>query len=278
MLWQANSGLICGRGALDAAGAPLSPSAAFLARTSGLDGTHVTAYTNLIDGLVTDGVWTKLDFLHIYATQDSTTAKLNLVSTSYTVSVGVSSVFTADRGYTGQDNSTSAYIDTTFNPSTASSPNYVQNSAHISAWSVTNITNSDYPIMGAQNAGGPTLHIYPKYDADNKAYFRINDNNSLAGVSNADSSGHYICNRSSSSAVQGYRNGSSILSSGSDTSNGVPSVNIYSIANHTDSGGQNVFGSSFQQACDSCGSSLNSTDAGNLYTRLRTYMTAVGVP
>jgi len=33
-----------------------------------------------------------------------------------------------------------------------------------------------------------------------------------------------------------------------------------------------------QIAAASIGSSLNSTEAGNFYTRLRTYMTAVGVP
>ncbi len=63
-------------------------AAPFLARTSGLDGTHTTAYTNLICGLIADGVWQKLDMLHIYATQNSTTALLNLVQNAYNGTCG----------------------------------------------------------------------------------------------------------------------------------------------------------------------------------------------
>jgi len=37
-------------------------------------------------------------------------------------------------------------------------------------------------------------------------------------------------------------------------------------------------GSAYQCAMASIGSSLNGTDATNFYNRLRTYMTAVGVP
>jgi len=249
---------------------------AFLNRTTGLDSTHIAAYIALLNGLDTDSLTTKLDVLHVYATQDSTTAGLNLVSTSYTAFQSGSPTFTTDRGFTGVNNSASVYIDTIFNPTSASSPNYVQNSAHISAWSVSNIGTDSKPIMGAQTGGGATTQIYPKF-TDNNAYFRINDAGSLAGVANSNSSGHYISNRSTSSAVQGYRNGSSILSSGADTSNGVPNVSFTTIGFHTDSF-PFVFGSAYQCAMASIGSSLSGTDATNFYNRLRTYMTAIGVP
>jgi hypothetical protein len=54
-----------------------SQSSAFLARTSGLDTTHKTAYDTLICGLVTDALWSSLDALYIFATADATTAGLN---------------------------------------------------------------------------------------------------------------------------------------------------------------------------------------------------------
>src|SRR5258706_16256620 len=76
-------------------------AAAFLARTSGLDATHTNAYINLICGLVSDGIFSKLDALYIFATQDSTTAMLNLISTSFTASTFSGTLtFTTDRGYT----------------------------------------------------------------------------------------------------------------------------------------------------------------------------------
>ena len=89
-----------------------NPAADFLARTTGLDATHTNAYTALINGLVTDGIWDKLDVFHIYATQDSTTAKLNLVSSSFTATANGSPTFTADRGFTGVNGSSTVYIDT----------------------------------------------------------------------------------------------------------------------------------------------------------------------
>src|SRR2546430_1348992 len=77
-----------------------SHAAAFLARTSGLDGTHTTAYTDFINGLDTDSLFSKFDLIQIYATQDSTTALLNLVSTSFNATPLNSPTFTADRGFT----------------------------------------------------------------------------------------------------------------------------------------------------------------------------------
>ena len=40
-----------------------SEASAFLARTSGLDTTHTNAFTTLINGLVSAGIWSKLDAL-----------------------------------------------------------------------------------------------------------------------------------------------------------------------------------------------------------------------
>src|SRR6266436_1867234 len=78
----------------------------FLARTSGLDATHITAYTDLLNGLDTDGLTSKLDVLHVYATQDSATALLNLVSTNFNGTAHGSPAFTADHGFRGTDAST----------------------------------------------------------------------------------------------------------------------------------------------------------------------------
>src|SRR5208282_4996530 len=56
---------------------------AFIARTSGLSTTEKNAYTAMICGMVTDGTWSLLDVLYIFATNNTTTAALNLVSSSF---------------------------------------------------------------------------------------------------------------------------------------------------------------------------------------------------
>ena len=80
------------------AGAAAGPAAAFLARTSGLNATHTNAYTALINGLVSDAIWAKLDVLYLFATQDQTTALLNLVSASFTAVIHGAPPFAADNG------------------------------------------------------------------------------------------------------------------------------------------------------------------------------------
>lgn len=231
--------------------------------TSGLDASHTTAVTNLICGLVTDSVFSKFDVLHIYATQDKITALLNLVSTSFNGTIlPATPTFVADRGYTGVNGSAS--VDTLFNPTTASSPKLTQNSAHLSAWNLTNAADPG-AVLGS-SGGSVATYIITKFTTDTFTYFRINSATSASGQdgTRADPRGHYIGTRSASNAVQGYFNAGSIFTS-SDVSFAPFNANINAVD------GQ-------QCAMISVGSQLSSTDATNFYNRLRTYMTAVGVP
>jgi len=254
---------------------PVCPqAAAFLARTSGLNSVHTNAYVALICGLVADGIWAKLDLLHIYATQDSTTALLNLVSTSFNGTLYGSPTFTADRGFTGTSGSSTIYIDTGFNPITAASPKYVQNSAHLSVWAVNNITDNSAGL-GATNSGTSNAYILPRY-ADAFAYWRVNvpvTNN--PSFNTGFGSGHFLGNRTGVNALGCYRNAALQTTDTIDTSTAPPNFNFYSL-------GYNIAGTAsgnaHQQAMISVGSSLSSTDVTNFYSRLRTYMTAVGVP
>ena len=246
-------------------------AAAFLARTTGLDATHTDAYTALINGLVTDGIWDKLDVLHVYATQDSTTALLNLVSTSYNGTASGSPTFTADRGYQGDG--TNRVIQYGFIPATAPSPKFVRDSAHISAWNLTN-TGVTGHALGCNNVGNAYSHIHCKF-TDNNAYFRVTGSNVGGGIAMSDARGHFIANRSASNAVQGYKNGSSVVTS-SDASQVVASSQFIDLGSNN--GGTSSNFTTHQIAMTSIGSSLNATEVTNFYNRLRTYMTAVGVP
>ncbi len=252
------------------------PAAAFLARTSGLDATHTNAYTALINGLVTDSVWSKLDVLHIYATADSTTALLNLCSTSFNGTSHGSPSFTADRGFTGSSGSSTVFIDTGFNPASGS-PQFVQNSAHHSVWNLSAFdTDVPGPIGHNSAANAIRNQLMPRYTGDGNAYFVVNSAGAAAAVAaQGAQTGHYLGNRSSSSAVQGYKAGSSIATNNSSTSASPPNNNFYSLAGNNNGA---AIGSPMQLACISIGASLSSTDVTNFYNRLRTYMTAVGVP
>jgi hypothetical protein len=248
-----------------------SEATSFLARAPGLDATHTNAYIELICGLVSDGIFSKFDFLYVFATQNSTAAVLNLVSASSYNGTSVGAHFVTDRGMTGGPG---GYIDSGFNPFTASSPKYVQDSAHIALWGVTNVGGTADGPMGVDSFAGET-EIHPLY-GDGNTYYRINGS-AISGVANTTTAGFYLANRSSSSRVDGYKNGSNVLTNTSATSSPVQNYSFPICAmRHLFAG--TTTPSAHQIAAASMGASLSATDVSNFYNRLRAYMTAVGVP
>jgi hypothetical protein len=231
----------------------------------------------LIKGLKTDGVWSKLDRLWLFAAENSQAALTDLVGLTLATANG-SPTFTTDRGYTGQDLATpTAYVDSGYNPSSGAT--FTQNSAHISAWSVTNNAASNGGcLMGADTSGGgnSNINLFDTY-LDGNVYGRINDA-PASGSQGAPGTrqGHWIANRSGASASQVYQNGSN-FSSPNATSGAVPNTNLFILCDDNSASGP-INGTPNQLAMASAGGSLSSTDASNFYSRLRTYMTAVGVP
>ena len=227
--------------------------------------TREALYAALIDALVTAGVWSKLDALWILAAREEPTALANLKSSSFTATKNNTPVFEIDRGYTGSDGAgTSSYLNSTFNPSTAPSPQFTQNSAHISAWQITT-TSEDVVIMGQ----GSGVNIFPRFAGD--AYTRVNDNAEMAGTAVATPAGHTLGNRSTSSARQSYKDGASILTDNANTSKAVTNTDMLLLASNA---GATI--SNKQAAVFSIGSSLTSTEVADFFTALDAYLTAVG--
>ena len=93
---------------------------AYLARTvGGNEGGNGANIATLIDGLVSDGVWAKLDALYVLAQQNQTDALLNLIGTSYGLtSVGLEHKRLCFTAIWGSLVSRSDYLNTGFDPST----------------------------------------------------------------------------------------------------------------------------------------------------------------
>lgn len=251
-------------------------ASSFLARTSGLTSVYTAAYTNLICGLVTDSLYTKFDVLYVFATQNTTTANLNLVSTSFNATVNGSPTFVAGSGYTGTSGSSTIYINTGFNPTTAPSPKHTQNSAHLSLWNLLNAGTANPPIGSIT----PTINDYamPWYNGNGTSYARITGLTAggAAGAGHVGGPlGHFFGNRTGSLVTQGYTNGSNVSQNNADTSQVPPNLNLYVLGTNNNG---TPLGNENQLSEASIGSGFNSTEVTNFYNRLRTYMTAVGVP
>lgn len=237
-----------------------SQATTFLARTSGLDATHQNAYITMICGMVTDGTWTKFDILYITATADATTAGLNLVSTSFTLT-NTSATFTADTGYAG--NGTTAYLDTGYNPST-NGVNFTQNSAALLAWS-TKSADDNANVLG-QLAGFFTNALVAK-NFGGTAQCIVNQGSDPGGTP-TNGFGLFNCVRSSNSTVTNYYNGTSLATTAASTSGAAISSDITLLRDTS-----NFFGGGIASAGAS--SSLSAGDVANVYSRIHTFLHTV---
>lgn len=216
--------------------------------------------------LKSGGIWTKLDGLYGFAAADSQAAKINWVNPgTYNCTEVNAPSFTADRGFTG---ASTKYLDSQFNPSTASSPKYVRNSASAFAHSNTNVAVVGGLVGGAVGAA-PTI-IYPRY-TNNNYYIRVNDTANMSQAS-TDSTGFWAGDRMSSSTSATYKNGSVLFSGASPgASIAVENANLrfLSCAAEYWTG---------QVSSGGMGQSLSSGEHTALYNAMRAYMTGVGVP
>jgi hypothetical protein len=241
-----------------------------------MDGSqNKAAVTSLICNLVSEGVLAKLDVMYLFAINSSGNALINVVNPGTYNGTNSSGTFSANAGYAGAD-ALGSHIDTGFNPTTATSPHFAQNFAHLSVLSNTNTTSSSNGgvVAGLQNSGSTAvLLMYPKY-SDGNFYIRPNEGSSnSAGVANSNSTGHYVANRSSSSQENGYKNAAD-QGFVSVTSAAPQNGNIYFLAaNKLGTGG--FSGSNLQLMIGTIGGSLTSTDVSNLCHQENLYLTTV---
>jgi hypothetical protein len=141
-------------------------AAAVISRFSADPGALRDAYVNsLVERVTGCGVWANLDYLRICAAHDEQANTIDWINGTYTATKVGTVTFTADAGRTG--NGTTGYYTSGFNPGTASSPKFVQNSAHLMCYPTSSVAESKEDI-GATNSFIRTLN------ADNSSSGRMN--------------------------------------------------------------------------------------------------------
>ena len=260
-----------GFSAWDSAAPTHSPQAlAYLARTvGGNEGGNGANIATLIDGLVSDGVWAKLDCLYVLAQQNQSDALLNLVGTSY----GLTGSLLQQRAltfasYVGFHGFVSGF-DTGFNPSTATSPNFTQNSASFGVWAYSSAAEAAGQIGNYDNGASGESHIYNNYSGS--FYARVNAP-STPGVASPGTPGLYVGDRPSSASIVPYYSGAAQATQSGASQ--VPFNTTFKIGQ----GGANEGISTQTLSAAFIGASLGAAGQLALYNRLRTYMTAIGVP
>lgn len=221
---------------------------------------------NLIVALKAGGIWPLLDILYVFAAHAQQPATLNWKAPANFVATPVSSpTFTVDRGFSG--NGASAYLAPGWSPSDG--PQYQQDSAHVSGWSLSpGSASATEQLVGTSTGTSPDILLGPRFTGD---LFRmiVNDGTASSTIASTNRDGFFIANRSGASARQGYRNGAS-LGSDAVASTGETISALTFLRN-----GAATF-ASLLIAQGSTGASLSAPQASSYYNALLNYMQAVG--
>lgn len=244
-----------------------SQATAFIARET----SHVndTTYTTMICGLVTDGVWAKLDLLYFFAAPNTTDAQLNMVGVTTTSLSSTAPTFTANTGYTGNGGTgaTAATVNATgYNYSTGT--NYKQNAASLFVWNVT---------PGAADNGtamGNSISLHSEI-----VLSTLNFGSTLTGCANcgtavtsstlASDTGLITISTTSATQEDLYQNATNIGTTAAGTTLAVSSATAECLSSNGFSGTTGV------EAICGVGGGLTSTDVSNLYSRVHTALHAI---
>jgi hypothetical protein len=268
-----------GRGAPAAGGC--SQATTFLARTSGLSGTETIAYTDLICGLVTDGIitgalsgaagcGTVLDGIYILATNTTATANLNLCGTSFGLTTSAAPTFSADHGYTG--NGTTQFLDTGFNPSTAGGRSTL-NSSSLGVYTLTNRASNSTVQAGVADA---TAFSYVGVFQGGNAAVDVNGFTFSPGSAVSASQGLTAGSRTVSGSIDSYKNASSTsLGTITDASTNLPNRSYY-ICGYNNAGTL-TSPTSDQIAAAFFGAGITGAQFLLLSNRINAYMTALSI-
>lgn len=241
----------------------------WFARAPGLNGLHTAGFTNFLCGLEIDGIgcsntW---DFIHVYATQDSTTALLNLCSASFATVANGTPSWSADQGFTG---GSGKYLNPTFVPSSAGGFQTL-NSGTFGFYDRTSDTTPNPVVhMGALGTSNSYVQLLGAPVA-----MHVNEGfGSIATGTLVNTQGLWLITRTGAATVVGYKNGASTFT---NTNSSTSLVDITIVTMALNNGGVFTgFETPHQFAADYYGRGLNATEAANFTTRLNALATALG--
>ncbi len=213
----------------------------------------------------TAGIYSTLDIWYLFDAPTPATALINLApsGSSYDGVLTLTTdpmLFDPDVGFTGTESQYGAnvteYISTGFNASAATSPNYVQNSAHVSMCLINTrlATNSGAPIQfGALTTSGAdfSFHEIGVANSGNNAANQVGLNgaafggNTTFGTTGTGSGGYWTIDRTGSANFTSYLNATSLLTIASP-SDAVPNA-IFPV------GAKNIAGTISNQTIDTIG-------------------------
>jgi hypothetical protein len=246
-----------------------SDAQAFIAAAAITDPVQINAINTLVEGMKTDGVWTKMKAIYPFVGGTASTHKYNLKDPR-DLDAAFRLVFNG--GWTHSStgatpNGTNGYADTKFNDSSLT-----PNSSHISYYSRTNILTAAYDIGIYNGTKGIWFRISSIASMFTGGIFQDGASVEVSAL-NTNSTGYYIGGKNGSTTTKFYKNGISVASEVKANTTATNTSIYFAALNQN---GTAVSGFSNRQvAFSSIGDGLTDTDAANLYTRVQAFQTAL---
>lgn len=245
---------------------------------SGKNEIQANATATLMNTLRVNSQLQYFDAIYLFATVNidninqsrSIDSRKNIISNSFTATEISAPNWLLGYGYYGDGTNNVAL--SLINPATASL-NYTLNDAHVSIYNRDNIALGIE--FGSIDAGGNGCLIASEY-SDGKTYLRLNSATSLDCGAAGDSRGWFLGERTSSTTITMYKNGSSIATSGANNSTNIGNLPIYALALNSNSSFLATSQSPKKMAIATVGKSgMNRTI---VYNALTQYLTDIGYP
>jgi hypothetical protein len=245
---------------------------AFITAASITDPVQINAINTLVEGMKTDGIWTKMKAIYPFVGGTASTHKFNLKDPR-DLDAAFRLVFNG--GWTHSStgatpNGTNGYADTFLNPNGLLDVNSVA----ISYYSRTQSTSFNGGAMGTGVSSiSDVTYLAPYYNAVSSKFFASGlYPTNIASSTNTTTTGLIIGSKTAINSRKLYLN-STLLNTNSISYSFAYANNSFYLGalNY----GSPQFYSGFQCAFSSIGNGLTDTEASNLYTRVQAYQTAL---
>jgi hypothetical protein len=248
---------------------------AFLYASEITDNTQKSAVNTLVNDLKTAGVWSKMKAVYPMVGGTASTHKWNLINPQDT-DAAFRLTFTG--GWTHSStgalpNGTNGYANTFLSPSTS----LTNNNTHMSYYSRTNTQGANKGLIGA-SVGGSFIPLFTIYGrSGSNVFFMDSYNYTTNRNQGAELTGQsFLLNtRISSASFKSFRNNLLVATGVNANADNVTAINFPISIGGLNLGGSVSQFSDFQCAFSTIGDGLTDAEAGNFYTAVQAFNTAL---
>ncbi len=241
-----------------------SDAQSFMTSASITDSTQQAAVNYLVTDLKSNNLWTKMKAVYPMVGGNATSHSYNLKNPSQFQITWNGGLTHSSTGTIG--NGTNGYGNTNLIPLN----DLLDNSCHLSFYSRTNEAAGNIWDCGVADDARSYLTMLIKNPST--AFRPLAQDFSQSVISNSDSKGFYITNRTSSNVSNGWKNGTKVISPNANSLTRA-NLKIFLLSlNYSGTGGA-VFYSTKECAFATIGEGLSDTEASNLYTIIQNYQT-----